>query len=1085
MSGIEGTRLGNYQILRRIGGGGMGDVYLAAQPELGRQVAIKVLRGQTNPTANQEEQRLAMQRFLREARAIGALEHPNIIPLYDFGEQNGVLYLVMQYVPFGSLAEFLNFSPVMRYRLPLPLSLVADLTNQAAVALQFAHDHNVVHLDVKPQNLLLRVLPLSNMPTPYQPGQNERAPFPVAPNEVIPVRFHLILADFGLARFMTWISEHSGVNGTPLYTAPEQYQGQSSPATDQYALAGVAYLLLTGEPIFKGTLAELYHQHLSALPRQATQVNPQLPLAVNPILARALAKDPSQRFPRILDFGQALQAAINPSGQWQPYSLPASMVWSSATPVFNPTEPQARNQPGQMPPSPTPPWPAPMPASSSVPPSPNQPNQPYQPGGNQPNLAFPPSTQVGWQTSQQMDRWSDAPTVVGSFPTAGQPVVGGAPASQPVMGSFPGVGAAQPMMGGLPDAGTSQPMVAGFPGPTTSQVPAGYTSSFQTLTPGVAGAVSPPYPDAPRAPLPSSAKSGRFLPKRLMNKLSPWQRVVLIALVFLIIAGSVATFLLIRPPLGSSQNKPVAQVATESMVRYGSLNAASLPDLQGTPAAQINVVVRPRIASTPANPGLFTGLPTIPTGMEATDAASSYPSDAPVPLQGSTLDGLNQKQVNLYTPIDVSIASNGADAVEIVDGALLITGSNHKAIDLNSFFQQISGNYLVEPRITFDPGLEAWILVANQLRLTGNKGSVTKGLIDIAISESSSPLGTWDIYQFATQVNSYSACNYGDYPQIGINASALFITATNFDCGINGDLRGATLWELPKANLSAGATATIYVATGFMTGQGKPVVTLTPAVEGSQDKVEWLLSNESGYAESGHTSTEVMVWAVLASNPQSPGSSPTIVRSLVTLANHYADPPATQYPNITVPLATGDARITQVQFAKGQLFAAFTTAINWDSATVTRAGIYWFALTPTLNNASEPGKSSISVRIAQQGIFGAPKGSFFYPSFIADAFGNAVLLTEEAGPQVKPRMVFSSRLAHAPSGILGGEKNQFITLAATGPFNIPLWGDYNGGAAAPVSTNHSNSSILIASPTADSNNPNSWKTTIWQIPTSA
>lgn len=1072
MAGIEGTRLGNYQILRRIGGGGMGDVYLAEQPELGRQVAIKFLRGQTNPMTSHEEQRQAMQQFIREARAIAALEHPNIIPLYDFNEQNGILYLVMQYVPFGSLSDFLNFAPVQRYRLPLPLSLVADLINQAAGALQFAHDLNVVHLDVKPQNLLLRVLPLSNMPAPSQPGQNIAAPPPISPNEEVPVRFHLLLADFGLARFMTWISGHSGVTGTPLYTAPEQYQGKSSPATDQYALAGVAYLLLTGESLFKGTLAELHHQHLSAAPRQPTEVNPQLPAAVNQVLARALAKDPAYRFPRILDFGQALQAVISTTGQWQAYSLPASVILSSGTPIFPPAGSQQGSQAAQVPPSPAPFGPGSTPPTPGVFPGFNQPNQPYPPGANQPQPASMTPPQTGWQTAQDMNRWADAPTIAGSFPSE-QPVVGGMSGMPLSMGE------------GLPGPGTSQPMIGGFPGLDISQPPPGYTGSFQTFTPGVPGAVSPSYPDAPRAPLPSSAKSSRFLPKRLMNKLSPWQRVVLIGLVVIIIAGSVATFLLISPPPGSSQNKPVAQVATEKMVRYGSLTAASLPDLQGTPAAQINVVVRTRVSSTPTNPGLFTGLPTIPAEMAATDATSSYPSDAPVPLQGDTLDGLNQQQLSLYTPIDVSIASNGADAVEVVDGALLITGSSHKTIDLNSFFQQIPGNYLVEPRITFDPGLEAWVLLANQLRLTGSQGSVTMGFMDIAISESPSPLGTWDIYQFGTQVGSYSTCNYGDNPQIGVNASAIFITATNFDCGINKDLRGATLWELPKANFTAGATASIFVATGFMTGQGNPVVTLTPAVESSQDKVEWLLSNESGYAESGHTSNELMVWAALASDPQNPASSPTIIRSLTTLAHRYADPPATRYPNATVPLATGDARITQVQLARGQLFAAFTTAINWDRATATRAGIYWFALAPTLKDVSEPNKSSISVSLAQQGIFGARESSFFYPAFIADAFGNAVLLSEEAGSQVKPHIVFSSRLSRAPVGILGGDKNQFLTLAATGPFHIPLWGDYNGGAAAPVATNHSNSTILLASPTSDPNNSNSWKTTIWQIPTSA
>src|ERR1051326_8009528 len=114
MAGLEGAWLGKFHVIRRIGGGGMGDVYLAEQPELRRQVAVKVLHG-AHMARSQEEQRQTLQQLVIEVRAVATLQHPNIIPIYDFGEQNGILYFVMEYVPFGSIADFLAVAPIRHY----------------------------------------------------------------------------------------------------------------------------------------------------------------------------------------------------------------------------------------------------------------------------------------------------------------------------------------------------------------------------------------------------------------------------------------------------------------------------------------------------------------------------------------------------------------------------------------------------------------------------------------------------------------------------------------------------------------------------------------------------------------------------------------------------------------------------------------------------------------------------------------------------------------------------------------------------------------------------------------------------------
>jgi len=288
-------------IMRRIGGGAMGDVYLAEQRELERRVAVKVIHGESGVGVNREAQAKAVEQFTREARAVAALSHPHILPIYQFGEQNGLHYLVMEYVPSGSLAT------VDVYNLPMSPPLVAELMLQAGSALQYAHDHQIMHLDVKPQNLLVKMLPL---------GANGMAAQDVPTGDTLmtaqgQMRLSVLLADFGLARLTTWVSAYSSIAGTPLYAPPEQYAGSPVPATDQYALAGVAFLLLTGRSVFGGTLAELYHQHMSVAPPLANAINPALSPAVGVTLARALAKDPAQRFPTVRDFAQALAIAIH------------------------------------------------------------------------------------------------------------------------------------------------------------------------------------------------------------------------------------------------------------------------------------------------------------------------------------------------------------------------------------------------------------------------------------------------------------------------------------------------------------------------------------------------------------------------------------------------------------------------------------------------------------------------------------------------------------------------------------------------------------------------------------------------------
>src|SRR6266480_3993622 len=287
---LEELQNGRYRFLRLLGSGGMGEVYLMNDTRVNRQVAIKVIRSESAPYPGSEAAKDAARLFQREARAIAALDHPNILPLYDFGEETHddttMSYMVMPFCTEGSLAGWLRQS----VSATLPPQDIAQLVEQAADALQYAHDHQVIHLDVKPSNFLLR----SNRKNPNRPT--------------------LLLADFGIARSSTTAASSSRtIRGTPTSMAPEQWSSTPVPASDQYALAVMAYELLAGRPPFVGSMEQLMYQHFSVQPAPPSTYNPQLPKAIDAVLLRALAKKPEDRFPSISAFASALEQAVNQS----------------------------------------------------------------------------------------------------------------------------------------------------------------------------------------------------------------------------------------------------------------------------------------------------------------------------------------------------------------------------------------------------------------------------------------------------------------------------------------------------------------------------------------------------------------------------------------------------------------------------------------------------------------------------------------------------------------------------------------------------------------------------------------------------
>jgi len=270
LPGLQGTRLGDYELLEIIGEGGMAAVYRAKQSTaFGREVALKVIRAEF--TGDEPFQR----RFLREAQAISRLSHPNILPLIEFGEEQGRLYLVMPLVREGTLRDLLS-----QHNGPLSLEEALPLFVPLCDAVHYAHQEDIIHRDIKPQNVLLQR------------------------------HTHVLLADFGIAhnRFDTKLTMTGMGIGSVEYMAPEQADGRADVRSDIYSLGILLYQLLTGVVPYSGTgpLQVLLKKANEPLPDPRGR-NPNLPAEVVDILQVALARDPNERFSNAGALGSAVQ----------------------------------------------------------------------------------------------------------------------------------------------------------------------------------------------------------------------------------------------------------------------------------------------------------------------------------------------------------------------------------------------------------------------------------------------------------------------------------------------------------------------------------------------------------------------------------------------------------------------------------------------------------------------------------------------------------------------------------------------------------------------------------------------------------
>lgn len=273
VQGMEKPMLGRYEIERELGKGAMGVVYFGRDPKIGRVVAIKTMALSQEFDAQDLDE--ARSRFFREAETAGRLNHPNIVTIYDAGEEHDLAYIAMEFLHGHDLLPYTKAGQL------LPLPLAAKVVKQVAEALDYAHKQNVVHRDIKPANIMFD-----------------------------PKTVQVKVTDFGIARITDASKTKTGmVLGTPSYMSPEQLTGRKVDGrSDLFSLGVMLYQLSSGQlPFVADSMTELMYRIANDAPKDVRLVNPQLPAGLAAILARALAKDPAQRFQNGAEFAAALQ----------------------------------------------------------------------------------------------------------------------------------------------------------------------------------------------------------------------------------------------------------------------------------------------------------------------------------------------------------------------------------------------------------------------------------------------------------------------------------------------------------------------------------------------------------------------------------------------------------------------------------------------------------------------------------------------------------------------------------------------------------------------------------------------------------
>lgn len=308
-------KLGRYQIVRELGRGAMGVVYEGRDPNIGRRVAIKTARCDVLSGSGMANE--LMTRFLREAQAAGALNHPNIITIYDAGEENGVAYIAMEFLEGGDLRRLID------NRCSLALEDIAKMGADICEALAAAHDQGIIHRDVKPANVI------------------------VLPNG------HVKVADFGIAHVSdSNLTQDGAMIGTPHYMSPEQFMGQKVDGrSDLFSVGIILYELLTGDKPFGGeSVAAVMQRTLKSEPIPPSELNYAMPDALNQVVLKSLSKRPQQRYQNGRAMAAALRESVKPEPNPAILGLQAAQDTDTASTVISqPPSEELATMPGGPP----------------------------------------------------------------------------------------------------------------------------------------------------------------------------------------------------------------------------------------------------------------------------------------------------------------------------------------------------------------------------------------------------------------------------------------------------------------------------------------------------------------------------------------------------------------------------------------------------------------------------------------------------------------------------------------------------------------------------------------------------------------
>lgn len=303
---MTASRIGRYEILRPLGRGAMGIVYLALDPQIDRTIALKTIRfDDAGGSFNRDE---AKARFLKEARISGRLQHPNIVTVFDVGDDQGTLYLAMEYVSGGSLSQKLGIPGA------LSVSDRVRIVAEVADALAHAHERGVIHRDIKPANIMITTHGLAK------------------------------LMDFGIAKSTIdmQLTRPGTTMGSMYYMSPEQVRGDGVDArSDIYSFGVTLYEMVTGKkPFDSETSFSVLNAHVNEAPTPPVQMNPELPKALNDIVLCAMAKNPADRFQSAEEFRNALKALREPQREQVPQAAPPPVRIPAPVPVsMNEAEP--------------------------------------------------------------------------------------------------------------------------------------------------------------------------------------------------------------------------------------------------------------------------------------------------------------------------------------------------------------------------------------------------------------------------------------------------------------------------------------------------------------------------------------------------------------------------------------------------------------------------------------------------------------------------------------------------------------------------------------------------------------------------